>query len=126
MCFNETCVSVGEPTEELALLVPYTALWRSSAYDAEATGNGRTPASHQRLYQEPKVTLISRTLSPVKIGAAQPFWTLIILLPKGPGGSWEVTPLDCFSSQEWGGFPPVSLLDGEKEISLCIILKLGN
>ena len=40
-----------------------------------------TLASHQRLDQKPKVPLISVTLSPVKPGAAQPLWTLIILLP---------------------------------------------
>ena len=45
----KACVGVGEPAEALPLPVPYTALGRSCAHYAEATGNGRTSASHPQM-----------------------------------------------------------------------------
>ena len=56
------CVGVGEPAEALALP------GRSCAHDAEATDNGGTPTSCQRLDQKLKVPLISGTLSHAKPG----------------------------------------------------------
>ena len=53
-------------------------------------GNEATHASHHRLDQKSKVQLISRKLSPVKPGAAQPLWTLIILLPRGQNGGVQL------------------------------------
>ena len=42
----------------------------------------------------------------MKPGAAQPLWTLIILLPDVPGGSWAVSQMESFSIQGLGGIPP--------------------
>ena len=51
--------------------------------------------------------------------AAQALWTLIILLPEGPGGSWAVAPVDSFSSQDLGWIPSqVSL--GMRKIDLRV------
>ena len=122
----KTCVSVGETAETLALSVPYSAFERSCAHDAEATDIGETAASYQRHDKKHKLPLISGTISYVKPGADQPLWTLIILLPKGSGWSCAVVPVDCFSSRDLGGFFLGPLLNGVKEISLCIVLKLEN
>ena len=65
------CVSIGEPAEALPLAVSHTAVERNSAYYIEATINLGTPC-FQRLYQKPKLPMISGTQSPVNPGAAQP------------------------------------------------------
>ena len=93
----KACVGVGELPEALSLPMPHTAVGRSCADYTDSTGNGDTPTSHKRLDHNPKVSPISGTLSPVKPGAAQPLRTLNILLPKRPGRSWTVNPVECFS-----------------------------
>jgi len=72
-------------------------------------GNEATHASHHRLDQKSKVQLISRKLSPVKPGAAQPLWTLIILLPRGQKGGvqlpqWTASLLGPGVYSLWGLF----------------------
>ena len=84
------CVTVGELEEAFPLPVIYTTLGRICAYETEDMGNGGTPISHQRLDQKPKVPLVAGTLSSVNLGPTKPLWTLIILLPKGAGGSWAI------------------------------------
>ena len=50
------------------------------------------------LTRSPRYHSYQGYLSPVKPGAAQPLWTLNILVPVGPGGSWTVAPVDYISS----------------------------
>ena len=100
----KACVGVGEPSEALALPVPFTDVGRSCTHDTEAMGNRDSPTYHEAWPEAPNTAYIG-ALSPVIPGTAQPLWTLIILLPKGPRRSWAFAPVDCFSSQGLGWIP---------------------